>query len=191
MSSPELSTARSTITPPAVDVLFLSGPPGAGKTAVAKEISELLWQLREPHAVIDLDELCRCVLPTPAPNFNRALAAANLSVVWANYAAAGVRRLVLARMLQSAEDLAQFVGAVPNAHVTLCVLQAPASTVQQRITAREPGSARAFLLSASAQIAAQMENLELPAIPIDNDQRPLTAVAREVLERAGWPCPSR
>ena len=65
-----LSTARSehslrdaTTTP--VEVLFLTGQPGSGKTALAKELSELLWQCREPHAVIDLDELCRGVLPTP------------------------------------------------------------------------------------------------------------------------------
>jgi adenylylsulfate kinase-like enzyme len=38
-----------------VDVLFLTGQPGAGKSAVAKELSELLWRVREPHAVIDLD----------------------------------------------------------------------------------------------------------------------------------------
>ena len=42
-----------------VEVLFLTGQPGAGKTAVAKELGELLWKIREPHAIIDLDELCR------------------------------------------------------------------------------------------------------------------------------------
>jgi hypothetical protein len=28
-----------------------------------------------------------------------------------------------------------------------------------------------------------------PGIQVDNDQRPLNEVAREILERAGWPCP--
>ncbi len=56
-----------------IEVLFLTGQPGAGKTAVAKELGELLRQSHEPHAIIDLDELCRGVLPNGTPNFNRSL----------------------------------------------------------------------------------------------------------------------
>jgi len=172
-----------------VEVLFLTGQPGAGKTAVAKELSELLWQLREPHAVIDLDELCRGVLPTPTMNFNRALAVANLTAVWANFHTAGVRRLILARMIESLDDLERFGNAIPNAHVTLCVLRAPERMIRQRIIKREPGTARTFLLTASTRIAAQMADLNLTGICVDNGQRSITEVAREILEHVHWPCP--
>jgi len=197
MRSEEVATSSST-TPDCsltgaadkqVEVLFLTGQPGSGKTAVAKELSELLWQLGEPHAVIDLDELCRGVLPTPTINFNRALALANLTAVWANFHAAGVRRLILARMIESLDDLAQFGNAIPNANVTPCVLQAPEQLIRQRIAEREPGSARAFLLTVSPRIAAHMAGLNLPGICVENGHRSIGEVAREVLQRVHWPFP--
>jgi hypothetical protein len=179
---------RDTETP--IEVLFLTGQPGAGKTAVAKELSELLWQIREPHAIIDLDELCRGVLPTKSLDFNRSLAVANLTAVWANFYAIGVRRLILARIIESSEDIDQFCGAIPDGHITICSLHAPQDMIRDRLTEREAGTARSFLLTITARIGEQIASLDHPAIRVDNGQRPLTEVAREILERAGWPCPS-
>jgi predicted kinase len=173
-------------TDPPVEVLFLTGQPGSGKTALAKELSELLWHCRAPHAVIELDELCRGVLPTPTVNFNRTLAVANLTAVWTNFYRAGVRRLILTRIIESRDDLDQFSNAIPQAQITLCVLHAPADLIQQRLIEREPGSARTFLLSATTRSAEQIAELDLPGIHVDNGVRPITEVARELLERVHW-----
>ncbi len=170
-----------------VDVLFLTGQPGSGKTAVAKEIGEMLWRIREPHALIDVDELCRGVLPTKTVDFNRSLAIANLKAVWANFYAAGVRRLILARMIESAEDLEQYRAAFPNARIMFCLMQVPPELIQERLTIREQGSARDFLLNITNQIAERIAMLDLPGIVVQNGQRPLKEVALEVLERATWP----
>ncbi|MBZ0286349.1 MAG: adenylyl-sulfate kinase [Anaerolineae bacterium] len=172
-----------------VEVLFLTGQPGAGKTAVAKELSDLLWKLREPHAVIDVDELCRGILPAQTSDFNRELAVRNLAAVWANFYAAGVRRLILARIIESADDIRQFGDSIPNAHILVCLLQASADMIRQRITEREPGSSRTFLLTITSRIGEQIANLDLPGIRVDNGQRSVNEVAREILARAGWPCP--
>ena len=75
--------------------IFLTGVPGSGKTAVAHEISELLWQLDEPHAVIDLDELGRGVIPGGSEDFNLALVVENLKSVWSNFRATGAQPCTL------------------------------------------------------------------------------------------------
>jgi adenylylsulfate kinase-like enzyme len=187
--SEELTNLSASISDSRVEVLFLTGQPGAGKTAVAKELSEMLWRSREPHAVIDLDELCRGLLPAKTTDFNRSLAIANLTAVCANYYVAGVRRLILARIIESPDDIQAFGSAIPNAHITVCLLNAPQNLIQQRITEREPGTARNFLLSLTTRIAENIAGLDLPGIRVENGQRPLNEVAREILDYAGWPCP--
>src|SRR4051812_94517 len=117
-----------------VEVLFLTGQPGAGKSAVAREMGELLWRSREPYAIIDIDELCRGYFPAQGSNFNRSLVVANLSAVWVNFYAAGVRRLILARIIESMEDLAVFGKVIPNAQITVCLLRVPAETIHQRLS---------------------------------------------------------
>jgi hypothetical protein len=173
-----------------VEVLFLTGQPGAGKSAVAKEISELMWRSHEPHAVIDIDELCRCILPTHTVDFNRAIAIANLRGVWGNYAAAGVRRLILARIIESEEDLRQFGSVIPNAHITVCFLNAPQDVIYKRLTEREAGLSRDFLLRVAPRVREHMESLNLSAFHVNNEQGSLNAVAREILAHVDWPCPA-
>jgi adenylylsulfate kinase len=129
------------------------------------------------------------VLPAQSVGYNRALAVKNLAAVWANFYDAGVRRVILARIIESVDDIQEFGGVIPNAQITVCLLQVPAETVQRRLTEREQGSARAFLLNVTEQIADRIANLDLPGIRVENGQRPLNAVAREILQRAGWPCP--
>ena len=172
-----------------VDILFLTGQPGAGKTAVAKELSDLLWRIREPHAVIDLDELCRGVLPTSTADFNRSLAVANLAAIWPNFHVTGVRRVILARIIQAADDIDQFTRVISHSQVMVCLLQAEPGTIRDRIIQRDPGSNQAFLLSVTTRIAEQISSLSLPGMCVQNDQRSLNEVAREILDRAGWPSP--
>jgi deoxyadenosine/deoxycytidine kinase len=82
-----------------VPVLIITGPVGVGKTTVALEVNELLRARGVLHAVVDLDSLA-WVYPTPPGDpYNNGLAFRNLAAVWANYAAAGAQRLVLARVV--------------------------------------------------------------------------------------------
>jgi hypothetical protein len=103
-----------------VEAVLITGPPGSGKTAIAKEMSESLWRSSEPHAVIELDELCCGVLPAATADFNHQLAVDNLRAVWANFAALGVRRLVLTRIVQTDNEIDRYAQAVPGIKLSIC-----------------------------------------------------------------------
>ena len=175
-----------------VPTLFVTGAPGSGKTALAKEVSELLWRVREPHAVIDVDELCRGVLPGGPSDFNRSLALENLAAVWKNFSAAGFRRLILARVIQSRDDLDLYAHAIPGCDLTVCRVAVEHSIVTTRLREREPGLAGVFLTTAASALDDVVVGLDLPGFVVENgDERSITDLAFEVLDRIDWPRPSR
>ena len=170
--------------------IFLTGVPGSGKTAVAHEISELLWQLDEPHAVIDLDELGRGVIPGGSEDFNLALVVENLKSVWSNFRATGVQRLVLARVVQTRAELLRLCEAVPDCDVSTWRILASDEVIEERIMRREAGSARDFLLSVARRLNHAPDLQSLPGAIVRNDGREsITDVARTILAGANWPCP--
>jgi dephospho-CoA kinase len=171
-----------------VPALFLTGGPGSGKTALAHEISELLWQLDEPHVVIDLDELGRGVIPGGSDDFNLSLTIDNMKAVWENFRAAGVRRLVLARVVRTSAELQRLVDAIPDCDVSVWHVAASDEVVAARIARREAGSARDFLLKVARDLNADSTGL-LGTKVLNDGAASITDMARSVLTQAHWPCP--
>jgi MoxR-like ATPase len=130
---------------PHVPTLFVTGAPGSGKTTLAREMSEILSRVGEPHALIDLDELTRGLLPKRSLDFNLALAIENLRVVWENYNKRGVRRALLARVVLSEDDIDRFARAIPGCHLALCRVVSDRGVEARRISERDPGISSSFL----------------------------------------------
>jgi hypothetical protein len=171
-----------------VPAVLLTGAPGVGKTAVASEMGELLLRAGARHAVIDLDALSHANPPCPDGTFNSPLVARNLAAIWPNYRDHGVDRLVLARIIGGEEEVLAYRHAVPEADMTICRIIAPAATVADRLTSREPGVKRDFLLRVTSGLDERISDLGLEDFTVDNDGgRTLTEVALEVLRRLGWP----
>lgn len=169
--------------------LLVTGPPGVGKTAVAKEIGEQLFQAGAPHAVIDLDELARL---RPAiidgSTFHAELVASNLRAIWPNYLALGVERAVLARILVTAVEVDAYRETIPGAELTVCRVVAPMATIERRLRHREPGIVRSFLLDLAPKLEASMDALGVEDFAVDNGPgRDISEVAGEVLRRMNWP----
>ncbi|MFG1879806.1 hypothetical protein ACGFIV_33735 [Sphaerisporangium sp. NPDC049003] len=163
--------------PVATEVLLLTGGLGSGKTTVAIAVGELLGDA--PHAVIDLDWLCWCT----GAGVHEMLTA-NLRAVTANYAASGVRRLVLARALLEPAHLAAVRLAVPGAALTVVRLTVSERTARDRLRARDRGVTLDGHLAEVAEFERSVERTAAEDTVVHNDGRPVDEVAREVL--AAW-----
>ncbi|WP_424536709.1 hypothetical protein ACOZ38_43770 [Sphaerisporangium viridialbum] len=165
----------SAINPEALDALLLTGGLGSGKTTVAVAVGELLGDA--PHAVIDLDWLCWC---TGAAVHE--MLTANLRAVAANFAASGVRRLVLARALLEPAHLAAVREAVPGAALTVVRLTVSERTARDRLRARDRGATLDGHLAEVADFERAVRSAAPENAVVHNDGRPVDEVAREVLD---------
>ncbi len=92
-----------------VPVLLITGPVSVGKSSVLSEITELLEAADVPFAAVDLDALSWCYPSPPGDDrFRSGLTLRNLAALWTNFRAAGAERLVVARVIESRDELARY-----------------------------------------------------------------------------------
>jgi hypothetical protein len=171
---------------PAVPVLIVTGPVGAGKTSVAGEILSQLTERDVSHAVVDLDGLALCWPHGEDDPFNHRMAMANLAAVWQNFAAAGIRRLVIARVIESREELADYCRAIPGARIQVGRLAASKPTLRARVGRREAGTSLEALGRRAEELADIMANSDVADFTVHTDRRALPDIAIEVLQKAHW-----
>jgi hypothetical protein len=173
-----------------IRVLVISGSMGAGKTTVLGEISDLLTERDVPHAAIELDWLDHARVPHGAGDD---LLYRNLAAVWRNYTAAGITRAVLAGAIETPDERRRLQAAVSGAELVICRLRARLDTMRARVRLREPGVWQARYVNRVAELDARLDVGGVADFCVDNDDRSITEVAREILSRAGWmpPAPAR
>ena len=172
-----------------VPVLVITGPVGVGKSTIAAEAAWLLRQADVPHALVDLDRIEQS-WPVPADDpGNERVSHRNLACMWANFRQAGADRLIFARVLETRSLLRRVTAAVPGAQITVVRLRAPLAVLHERIRSREASDPDWFL-DAATHTAEVFEWAHVEDHLVDNENRPATAVAKEVLHRVGWLPPS-
>lgn len=167
-----------------VPVLLVTGPIGAGKSAVVHEADVLLIEARARHASVELEEIARC-WPEEIASRSSLFVYPNLAALWSNFAAAGASRLLLAGLLERRSDVHGIQDAIPDAVVTVVRLHAPLSLLEQRIRLREPGSSDGEL-DAARWWTRHYQSEQPEDYVVEADHRPVREIAREVLRRAGW-----
>lgn len=168
-----------------VPTLLINGTTGVGKSTVAAEVNDVLSALKVPNAAVDLDAL---IWQWPSTSkWNDDLMFENLAALWPNYAAHGATHLVLARVLESRNELTRYTAAVPGAEIAVCRLVAPEALRVDRLLGRMPaGPSRDWHLGRTVELDATLDRLASEDFVIENGDRPVRDVALDVLIRAGW-----
>lgn len=162
-----------------IEVLVVTGPCGVGKSSVAFEAMALLEEAGVPAAMVDA-ELAYVHPKPPGDPHGYAVAEEGLRALWRVYAAAGLDRLLLARVVEDEVQRGIVERAVPGARIRVFRLVASADTIAKRLGEREIGSGLEWHLRRGAEIArARLGE------PVDAE-RSVAEIARDVLERAGW-----
>jgi adenylylsulfate kinase-like enzyme len=165
-------------------LLIITGSMGSGKTTVMGEASDILAVRGIAHAAIDLDWLGIAHLGPEAAgdrvNYR------NLRCVWENYRTLGLTRLLLARAMESRQELDNCRTAIGDAKTVICRLTASMATMEQRVRMRETGIWRQKYVGRVAVLNALLDSARLEDFSVANENRPVTDVAQEMLVRAGW-----
>jgi hypothetical protein len=164
-----------------VNVLVISGSMGSGKTTVLGEASDVLEQEGVAHAVIDLDAIATVGLPNASELVYR-----NLSALYENIRRAGLRHLLVAEAIETADERARLHAAMPGAALVICRLTADVATMERRLRVREPGLKQDRFVARAAELERILAATRLEDFSVENDARSVTAVARDVLVGAGW-----
>jgi DNA polymerase III delta prime subunit len=171
--------------PTTVPVLLITGPVGVGKTTTAMRAGDLLAGANRPHAVVDFDGLASCYPPPADDPYNSRLAFRNLAAVWANYAAAGAERLIIARVIEARHELEHYRRAVPGADITVVRLRASDETLRERVLGRRVTTGPRAVRRALA-LARLMDERRLEHHLVETSGRSVAEVAKEVLRQARW-----
>lgn len=162
--------------------LLLVGTMGSGKTTVMLELGRVLGERGEPYALVDLDWLAWVAPPASSTLSVHDVLVTNLAAAAATFREAGIRRLVMARHLTRADEVAGIEAALGGGELTVVRLDAPAALLESRIRARDTGRE---LEEHLAELAAAAP-LEFPHDVVANDGRTAAAVAADVLRTVGW-----
>ena len=156
---------------------------GAGKTTVLGEASDLLSRAGIVHAALDVDVLGVGLWPDGSRDD---LLFRNLAGICANYAAAGITRLLLAEAVDSIVTRDRLSAAAGATSLVICRLRAAPLTMQQRVRQREPGILQDQFVARVLDLEAALDTAALEDFSLVNDGVSVTDVAREMLQRAGW-----
>jgi predicted kinase len=150
-------------------------------------VADLLRERGVPYAWIDVDMLRRAY-PTAADDpLGQAVALDHLEAMAGVLRRRGYRHVVLAEVIERAEDRELYERAFDGAELAVVRLEASEATRIARVTARERDPWRDWHLARTVELATVLQAAGVDDAVVDNDgERPLREVAAQVLAAAGW-----
>ena len=166
--------------------LLLNGTVGVGKSTLAAAIAGVLSNRGVPNAYIDMDELRRSWPAPPDDRFNSSLALDNLSSVSTNFVRAGVQRLVVAGVVETARDRSGYASAL-GMPLVMCRLRVTRDVLAARLLARHTDEAELrWHLDRAPELDLVLDAACLDDHSIDVSTSTIANAAEEVLGLVGW-----
>ncbi len=163
-------------------VLWLTGPPAVGKTAVAWELFSELTDAGTEAAYVDIDQLGICRPDPPDDPGRYRVEARNLAALLTNFHGAGARCAVVSGVIDPAQGLYPDVTA--HAAVTLCRLRAEPAELRARFARRRGDAA---LVDDALGSAWALDASDLAGLSFDTTGLSVREVVGGVQELAqGW-----
>ena len=165
------------------EVVFVGGRSGVGKTSVGNEMHAQLSAAGVKHCLIEGDNLG---LGYPPPS-DHGVAEQNLAAMWANYRAAGYRRMIYTNTA-SVRNVDQLTEAMrDDPRVTAVLLTAGDETARERLARREAGTTYELHVRRSDVAARELERLSPDWVHrVPTDGRAVADIAAEVIGLAAW-----
>ena len=165
-------------------VIFLNGSYGIGKSTLLEHLGDQLAAAGAPFALMDVDWFHRSWPPAPQDPSNVLVEAENIAAVWSAYRRSGPRQLVLAGVIETAEDRARYERAT-GLMVRSVRLEADLAVRAARLKRRYTSAQHAALdwhLERHERLAQRLVAADLDELVIQTSDREPHALAREVLE---------
>ena len=164
-------------------VIVITGPVGSGKSTTAWALHDVLAMERITTAMIDMDYL-RCAWPVDPP-FNVRLGYDNFASIAVNHINHGVRCFVVADVVESHEQRAEYEQAVPGAEVVIVRLDVPLLVIEQRLRIRETAESLEWHLARAPQLQEILIANGVGDVVIDVDELTPGELARVIFDRLG------
>ena len=164
-----------------LSVLWLCGPPGAGKSAVGWALYAGLARSGARAGFVDIDQLGMCFPAPPDDPERYRLKVRNVPAVAGNFRAAGCDAVVVSGHLGSSD-----ISSLTNwgDSLTICRLRASAGELRRRLTSRRA----ADLIADALCEAERLDRSSFADAHVDTDGLTVAEVARLVQKRCGdWP----
>jgi hypothetical protein len=97
-----------------------------------------------------------------------------------------VNRILLARAMEDRAELELCRSIVSSKNTVVCRVAASVEAMQKRIKMRESGVSQREYVARVAILNAILDRAQLESFAINNENRPLTEVAHEMLVKAQW-----
>jgi energy-coupling factor transporter ATP-binding protein EcfA2 len=168
-----------------LQVVLITGPPGAGKTTVSTALMGLLEAEDARYAALEVEALA---LVHPPPDDDAAFA--HLALLAGSSQRRGYSTLLVTATIEDGEYLRRLLDALPSDDVLLVRLEAPPPLLRERLNRREPPDwvGLPALLDATGRLAtsiAALPGVDLALSTVDADPRVAAATIREAMRAGG------